>query len=117
MQTAFMETTQTTSQIHEDWYRIQTAITTLSNKTLDDCVKRLNSSVFEKLYKSANVDEIKDDISMETFDKIINENDDDVKTQCIDEENQSKQKPQYVGKETRQFISKPVIHIFFCAFL
>ena len=111
-----METTQTTSQIHHDWCKIEKAIATLSDKTLHDCVKRLNSSVFNKLSKSAKVDEIQKDISMETFDKIMSEIDDEVKTQHIDKENENKenQKPQYVGKASRQFISNPVIYIFDC---
>ena len=110
-----MDSTQKgTSQIHHDWSKIEEAIACLSSKTLDDCVKRLNESVFSQLpvSKSANVDEIKAEISLETFDKIMNEIDDDVKTQHIVKENKDKQKPQYVGKEMRQFISKPVIYIF-----
>ena len=111
-----METIQTASHIHDDWYKIEKAISTLSDKTLDDCVKRLNSSVFNKLYKSSKVDESKHDISMEIFDKILNEIDDDVKTQNVEEENanKNKQKGQYVGKEMRQFISKPVMLHLFC---
>ena len=68
--------------------------------------------MFNKLYKSLKVGESRDDISMETFDKIMSEIDDEVKTQHIDKENKNKQKAQYVGNETRQFISKPVIYIF-----
>ena len=81
------------SQIHDDWFKICKAISSLSDGTLDNCVNRLNDSVFNKLYKSY---EIKDDVSIETFDIIMNEIDDDVKTQHID-------------KEIRQFITKPVM--------
>ena len=106
------------SQIHHDWSKIETAIATLSDKTLDDCVKRLNSSVFNKVYKSSKVDERKHDISIETFDRIMSEIDDEVKTQDIDKENETKknEKAQYVGKETRQFISEPVSFVPFFLF-
>ena len=92
------------SQIHDDWSKIEKAISSLSNKTLDDCVKRLNESVFKKIYKykCKVVDEIKDDISITTFD-------DDVKTQ----QHNYKQ-------EMRQFISKPVmlyVYIYILFFL
>ena len=106
------------SGIHHDWSKIQTAIESLSDKTLNDCVKRLNSSLFNKLYQSANVDERKlkhmHEISMQTFDKIMSEIDDEVKTQRIEEENENKKtdNAQYVGKERRQFISKPVMCLF-----
>ena len=106
-----MEPTQKgTSQIHDDWSKIQTAISSLSNKTLDDCVTRLNKSLFNKLYKST-----KDDISIETFDKIMTEIDDDVKThvQCVDtkSENKKNDNSRYVDKEKRQFIIEPVIFV------
>lgn len=89
------------SQIRHDWSKIETAISSLSNNTLDDCVKRLNELVFNKIYKAAN-----DDISIETFDNIMTEIDDEVKRQDID-----KHKSQYDGKEIRQFISQPVIFV------
>ena len=97
-----MKTSQGTSPIHDDWSKVQKAIGSLSDKTLDDCVKRLNESVFNKLsiHKSSKID-----ISMETFDKIMNEIDDDVKTQ----ENKNNPKTGDIGKERRQFISEPVI--------
>ena len=112
-----METLRATSQIHDDWHKIQTAISSLSDKTLDDCVKRLNELVFNKLStsKSSKVDESKHDISMEIFDKIMSEIDDDVKTQHLDKENKNKYKGQYVGKERRQFIRKPVM--LYCIFI
>ena len=112
-----METNGTTSQIRDDWYKIEKAISTLSDKTLDDCVKRLNESVFKKISKSVKIDEVKDDISIETLDKIMSEIDDEVKTQHIDtgkeNANKNKEKAQYVEKEKRQFISKPVMYMFF----
>ena len=113
-----MTTTQTTSQIHHDWSKIQTAIAGLSDVILDDCVKRLNSSVFSRLYKSSKVDGIKHDISMETFETIMSEIDDEVKAQYIDKENENKsnEKGQYVGTVRRQFISKPVIYTFYAFF-
>ena len=106
------------SQIHDDWSKIETAISSLSNKTLNDCVKRLNESLFNKLYKCTKVEEKKDDISIETLDKIMSEIDDDVKTQyiAIDTKNENKknEKSHYVEKEMRQFISEPVmLHICF----
>ena len=109
-----MEPTLRPSQIHDDWSKIQRAITGLSEKTLDDCVKRLNESLFNKLYKSAKIEESKHDIPIETFDKIMSEIDDEVKTQHIDKqkENKKNQKGQYVGNKRREFISKPVIYIF-----
>ena len=93
------------SEINDDWSKICQAISSLSDATLDDCVKRLNSSVFKKLSKSC---EIKDDISIETFDTIMKEIDDDVKTQHVD-------------KKIRKFISEPVmLHLcfaFVCVFV
>ena len=88
------------SEIHDDWSTICKAISGLSDATLDDCVKRLNDSIFKKLCESCV---IKDDISIETFDIIMNEIDDDVKTQHID-------------KEIRKFINKPVMLKFVLCF-
>ena len=87
------EQQQEQSQIHDDWSKICKAVSSLSDTTLDDCVKRLNSSVFKKLSKPS---EIKNDISIETFVIIMNEIDDDVKTQHVD-------------KKIRKFIKKPVM--------
>ena len=99
------EQQQEQSEIHDDWSKICKAISSLSDATLDDCVKRLNDSLFKKLCKSS---EIKADISIETFDIIMNEIDDDVKIQHLD-------------KKIRKFIKKPVMLKFVfaltCAFV
>ena len=111
------EQAQEQSQIHHDWSKIEKAISSLSDETLDDCVKRLNESVFRKLYESSNVDRSKHDISMKTLDRIMSEI--DVKTHYIDKQNKNKnnEKEQYVGKERRQFISKPVmLYSLFCIY-
>ena len=100
------------SQIHDDWSKICQAILRLSDATLDDCVKRLNSSVFNKIFESYS---IKDDISIDTFDNIMNQIDHDIKTQDIEKENENKknEKSQYDAKEIRQFITEPVVlHLF-----
>ena len=110
-----MEITRGTSQIEDDWSKIQTAIASLSDVTLDDCVKRLNESVFKTLSKSAKVEESKNEISTETFDTIMSEIDAEVKTQHVDKQkenkNKKKRKYSYVGQESRQYISNPVIYL------